>query len=146
MTDDDDRTIEQLRAMAIRLDPVPGAVTDLARAALSTRRIDEALAELVADSASDALAVARGEAMRLLSFTHGAVAIELQVHVEDGTAALRGLVSGATAEVVVQTPGTERRVPIDENGWFTADGLPVGLLRLRLRAGDTPVTTSWVTI
>ena len=146
MTDYDDRTIERLRAMADRMDPVPDAVTELARVALSSRRIDEALAELVADSANESAAVARGEPMRLLSFTHGAVAIELQVHAEDGTAALRGLVSGATGEVVLQTPGRERRVPIDESGWFTADGLPTGLLRLRLRAGDAPVTTSWVTI
>ena len=96
MTDDDDQTIERLRATADRMDPVPDAVTELARAALYTRRIDEALAELVADSANETAAVARGEPMRLLSFTHGAVAIELQVQAEDGTAALRGLARAVT--------------------------------------------------
>lgn len=148
MIDDDDELVDRLRTIAVRVDSPPDFVTDLARAALSTRRIDDVLAELVHDSMTDTLALARGddEQLRLLSFEHGAVSIELQVHTVGNAVSVRGLVSGATGEVVVQTATSSRSAPIDEEGWFTANSLPTGLLRLRLCTGDTTVTTSWITL
>jgi hypothetical protein len=147
--DDDDLLIERLRSIGDRVDPVPDLVGTAGRAALSTRRLDSALAELVTDSLTGAASLARApgdEQIRLLSFEYGAVAVELQVHHAAGTVAIRGLVSGATGEVVVESAAGRHPTPIDADGWFTVSGLPPGRLRLRLWAGDTAVTTSWVTL
>ncbi|GIG88637.1 hypothetical protein [Plantactinospora endophytica] len=143
----DDELVDRLRAIAVRVDPPPDFVAELARAALSTRRIDEVLAELVHDSTTELPALARSddEQLRLLSFEHGAVSIELQVHTVDGTVSIRGLVDGATGDVTVETSRGSREAPVDEEGWFTVDGLATGVLRLRVPAGDTTVTTSWIT-
>ncbi|GAA3733633.1 hypothetical protein GCM10022225_14790 [Plantactinospora mayteni] len=147
MTEDEDDLVGRLRAIAVRVDPPPEVVAELARAALSTRRIDAVLAELVQDSTTEMPALARGadEQLRLLSFEHGTVSIELQVHSTGDTVSIRGLVGGATGDVTVETPGGSRSTPIDDEGWFTVDGLAAGLLRLRVPAGDTTVTTSWIT-
>lgn len=148
MTDDDaDELVERLRAIAGQVDPPPAAVTAAARAALATRRLDEEFAALVSDSATDTLALVRGgDEPRLLSFEGPTAAVEVQVHDAGGTRALRGLVTGASGEVVVETPAGRRTVPIDAHGWFTADGLAPGLCRLRLSAGTTAITTGWVTL
>src|SRR3954447_12070309 len=54
VTMDDDATLEELRALLTRMDPVPDRLDEAARAAFTWRTIDAELAELMADSA-DAL-------------------------------------------------------------------------------------------
>jgi hypothetical protein len=147
MTDDHDILMERLRTIAAAVDGPPPSVAEAARAALSTRRLDEELAELVLDSAAGTPVAARDgdDDIRLLSFETATVSIEVQLTEVAGSVSLRGLVSGATGEVVVETAGERRSAPIDADGWFTVDRLPSGLVRLRLRATDgTAVTTSWV--
>jgi len=56
---------------------------------------------------------------------------------------VRGLVTGAVGEVVVETPHSRRSAPITD-GWFTVTDVPSGLVRVRLTAADgTSVITQW---
>lgn len=145
MTDDD--LLARLRDAAARLDPPPRPVVDAARAALSTRRLDDELATLVTDSELVGSGVVRAEdgEPRLLSYETAAVSLELQVeHVRDRVV-LRGLVTGAGGEAEVETASGRHTASIGADGWFTVTGLPTGALRVRVRgAGGTAVTTGWV--
>jgi hypothetical protein len=98
--------------------------------------------------ASDAFAVAREDSgrVRVLSFSCQEVAVELQVHPVGARFALRGLVSGATGHVTADTATGPRTAPVTPDGWFTLADLPPGPFRLRVPAGDSTVTTSWVTL
>ncbi|WP_158847755.1 hypothetical protein [Saccharothrix deserti] len=145
----DDDILERLRHAAAAVDPVPDLVTRSAQAALSTRRVDEELAELVADS--ELLAAGRVRApdddVRLLSFETAGVSVELQVEYAGGLVSMRGLVSGASGEAVVEVAGERHAVPIDEEGWFVATGLPRGATRVRVTAVDgTAVVTRWTSL
>ena len=148
MSSRDDILLDQLRRIAARSDRPPEYVDAAARAALSTRRLGEELAELVADSESLVGASAvrdDGPPLRLLTFQTSVVSIEVQVERVAGRRSVRGQVSGASGEVTVETATRTHHVPIDERGWFMIDDLPDGVVRLRLHADDgSPVTTSWV--
>jgi hypothetical protein len=144
----EDALMARLGGLLDRLDPVPAEVVTEARALFGLRRLDEELAELVRDSAEDrgGLLVVRGEGdVRLISFETGPVTVELQV-TERGTA--RDLVAQvmgtALARAEVETSAGRREVPV-EDSLFSVDGVPAGLLRLRLRtAAGRDLVTSWV--
>jgi hypothetical protein len=140
----------RLRVLAGEADPVPSLVLDAARAAFTLRTLDAELAELVHDSAVDAdLVLVRGpdDDVRMLSFEHGSVAIDLQVSQTPAGPELLGLVTGAVGDVEVEQGGTRRSVPLDEAGRFVVRDLVAGPLRLHLRAEDgTAVATSWVNL
>jgi hypothetical protein len=154
---EDDRLIERLRAIALEADPPPTLVTAAAEAALLTRRLDTELALLVADSGGELPRLARGEdeQVRMLTFEAASVVIELEIRSAGstgGSLSLRGLVTGAAGEVVVETgnpgspAGTVRRAAaLNAEGWFTMDGLESGVLRLHVPTAGGAVTTSWVT-
>jgi hypothetical protein len=147
VTDSDDQLMDRLRLMAARIEGRPRLVDDSARAALATRRLDAELAELVLDSApEEVVAGVRGnQQTRLVSFQAATVTVELQVHESADRLALRGLVSGATGRVVVETTREQRVASIDSDGWFAIGDLPRGSLRLRLQDADgAAVTTSWM--
>jgi hypothetical protein len=141
---EDDPAIEELMARlrdaAAVADPVPGHVLAAARAALDTRRLDEELAALVADSAlADAGVRAADAEVRLLSFEAADVTLELQVEYRGDEVAVRGLVTGAAGDAVVEVAGVRHTVPVDE-GWFAVTGLPRGATRVRVGS----IVTSWV--
>jgi hypothetical protein len=144
----DDSLMHRLQVLLNRLDPTPPEVATEARALLGLRRLDEELAELVRDSAEDrgGVLVVRGEGdVRLISFETGPVTVELQV-TERGSA--RDLVAQVTGTALlgaeVETAAGRREVPI-EDSLFTADDVPAGLLRLRLRTiSGRDLVTSWV--
>ena len=146
----DDVLLAQLRAVLDAVDPMPAQVTVEASALFGLRRLDEQLAELVRDSAEDrgGLLAVRGEGdVRLISFETGPVTVELQV-TERGP--VRDLVAQVTGAVVagaeVETAAGRRPVPI-EDSLFTVEGVPAGLLRLRLRtAAGRDLVTSWVRV
>jgi hypothetical protein len=146
----EDMLLARLRAVLDDVDPVPAHVTGGAKELLGLRRLDEELAELVRDSTEDrgGLLAVRGDGdVRLISFETGPVTVELQV-TERGPA--RDLVAQVTGTAVVgaevETGGGRRSVPV-EDSLFTLDGLPAGLLRLRLRiAGGRDLVTSWVRV
>jgi len=149
MNHDDEVLIGRLRAIAALVDDPPSWLDQTARAALSTRRLDGELAELMLDSdlSQTALVRAAEDGVRLLSFETASVSIELQIEDVDGRLTLRGLVSGASGEAVIEMASESRIVPISAQGWFVVVDLPRGAVRVRLRALDgTTVTTSWVSV
>jgi hypothetical protein len=130
----------RLRNAAAELDPVPAHVLAAARAALDTRRLDEELAALVADSAlADAGVRAADAEVRLLSFEAADVSLELQVEYRGDDVSVRGLVTGATGDAVIEVAGERHTAPVDE-GWFAVTGLPRGATRVHIG----PIVTSWV--
>lgn len=142
---DDDELMSDLRRISSQVDPVPEIVIDNACAALSTRRIDEELADLLLDSAAESDQI-RGdqEHVRLLSFQLAGFSLEIQVEYTDERVSLRGLVDGLPGEVDLELGGEHRRLTVDADGGFTAQ-LPRGAARFRLRAHDGRlVTTRWV--
>lgn len=147
--DEDDLLMEQLRRIAAEIDPPPEHVVAAARAALSTRRLDEELAELVMDSELVETGYVRSgpTPVRLLSFESAAVSVELQVEETAAGRSVRGLVAGAAGEVVLETLHERRTALLDEDGWFTIDGAPAGNARFRLRTtAGAAVMSSWVSL
>ena len=128
---------------------MPPQVVVEARALFGLRRLDEELAELVRDTAEQprgGVLVVRGEGdVRLISFETGPVTVELQVIDRGSARDLVAQVTGTTVvEAEVETAAGRRPVPM-EDSLFTADGVPSGLLRLRLRtATGRDLVTSWV--
>ena len=149
---DDDELMTALRRVAERVDPPPPVVLAAARAALSTRRLDAELAELVLDSHADAELAGAGvragpDAVRVLSFESAAVTVELQVRAVGSGAAVRGLVDGAAGPITLETRAERREVAVDDEGWFTIDAVPRGPARLVLTKPDGAATaTSWTTL
>jgi len=146
----DDVLLIRLRTVLDQVDPMPAGMTVEASALFGLRRLDEELAELVRDSAQDhgGVLVVRGEGdVRLISFETGPVAVELQV-TERG--AMRDLVAQVTGTALlgaeVETVLGRRSVPV-EDSLFAVDGVPAGLLRLRLDTGvGRDLVTSWVKV
>ena len=146
----EDGMLIRLAALLERVDPIPAQVTVQASALFGLRRLDEELAELVRDSAEEhgRLLAVRGEGdVRLISFETGPVAVELQV-TERGTA--RDLVAQITGTEVARAEvetSTGRRPVTVQDSLFTMDGVPAGLLRLRLLTGTgRDLVTSWVKV
>lgn len=148
MTSDDelDELMGRLRRSADQVGPVPDGVVDAARAAFLSRRLDEELAELVFDSAQTAGVVrGPGETVRLLSFEGGGVSVEVQVEQSGARVTIRGVVTGATGQAVLETSARQHSTAIDDEGWFVVPGVAAGPARIRLTATDgTAVVTPWV--
>lgn len=145
-----DALLARLRAVLDDVDPVPAPLLAGAKALFGLRRLDEELAELVRDSADDSsrLLAVRGEGdVRLISFETGPVTVELQVTERGSIRDLVAQVTGtAVVEAEVETGGGRRLVPV-EDCLFTLDGIPAGLLRLRLRTrAGRDLVTSWVRV
>jgi hypothetical protein len=144
----DDELMEHLRRIASEVDAAPDLVTESARAAFSTRRLDDELAELLHDSGVTTSAAVRGAqpGPRLLSFESGEVSLELQIEEVHGRLVLRGIAIGTVGDAEVETTTTGPHVAaIDHQGWFRVETLPVEALRVRVRAANgTAVTTSWI--
>ena len=146
----DEALLAALRRMVEALDPVPAHLAQGATALIGLRRLDEELAELIRDSAEERgrLLAVRGEGdVRLISFETGPVTVELQVTERGGLRDLVAQVSGtAVARAEVETPTGRSPVAVDDS-LFTVDGVPAGLLRLRLfTATGRDLVTSWVKV
>ena len=147
----DEALIEQLRN-TLQADAVPQSVTDAAKAALSWRRIDAELAELLSDSALDAEpALARGEAVvRSVSFSAGKTIVELEVHQDRERRTLLGQLSpAATWTVEVQGTDGSAAEPVrsDLLGRFRIALQRGGTIRLRLSGAEGAVIeTAWIPI
>jgi hypothetical protein len=144
---------EQLRRIAIEADPVPELVLESARAALSLRRLDAELAEMVHDSDIDGVAAVRGPAddaegnVRLLSFEAPGMSISAQISTSATTRSLLGQVAGAQAtSVALQTPRDEYLAELADAGMFRLDHLPAGPVRLVVATANRAVVGDWITI
>src|SRR5262249_35689625 len=124
---DDDLLMADLRRVAASADPMPRHVDESARAVLATRRLGEELAALLTDSALQAELVRSTDDVRLLYFESPHVSLELEVEPESGHGVgVKGLVTGATGDAVVESAGTRRLAAIAPEGWFSVAGLPRG--------------------
>ena len=147
----DEALIDQLRDV-FRADAVPPSVIEAAKAALTWRRIDAELAELLSDSALDAEpALARGAALvRAVSFSAGKTIVELEIHHDRDRRSLLGQMSpAATWTVEVQRADGSAAEPVrsDLLGRFRIALEHGGTIRLRLTGGDgTLIETAWIPI
>ena len=149
----DDATAQALlaavRAAQEEHDPVPPDVLAAAKGSYAWRTIDAELAELVEDTALDALAGVRGtEAPRLLTFLAGPATLMLEVTSEGAARRVLGQVAGAAAgSVEVRHRDGRVTVPCDALGRFEASDVPAGPLSIGCAVdGVGTVVTSWVTV
>jgi hypothetical protein len=144
----DDELMDRLRRIADDVDAAPELVSESARAAFSTRRLDDELAELLHDSdLTPSQGVRRAQpGPRLLSFEVGDVSLEIQVDEAQGRLAVRGIAVGTVGDAEIETTTTgSRTAAIDDRGWFRIDDLPSGPLRVRVHTADgQAVTTGWI--
>jgi hypothetical protein len=143
-TSDPDPLLSDLRRVLDLVEPVPERSLELARAAFDWRTMDAELAELVADSAVDAVAVRAEGQPRLVTFEHGENAIELEIH----RRGVRRLIIGQldperAADVKIEPFRSDPLVTrADEDGRFSfelAEGGPVKLKALTLE-------TDWLVV
>ena len=152
MSEQDERVLGELRRLAGELDPVPDEVTAYAKAALSWRRVDAELAELLSDSAlePESLAATRGLAQaRWIVFR--ASALELDVALRqavDGSVFLGQLAPPGPAAIEVQRDdgSVAAAGEADELGRFRLELATGGRIRLLVRREPPapPVETSWL--
>lgn len=144
----DDELMASLRRIADEVDAAPDLVSEAARAAFSTRHLDDELAELLHDSGLTSSHGVRDAqpGPRLLSFEVGDVSLEIQLEVVQGQLTVRGIAVGAVGDAEIETTTSGRRTaPIDANGWFRVDRLPSEPLRVRVYGADgKSVTTGWI--
>jgi hypothetical protein len=148
MSTESDDTLQELLGSALRhAEPVPEHVLESARGAFTWRTIDEELAALVFDSATELTGVRdRGEARQL---TFQGPGIEIEVMVSDPTTRriVGQLVPAQTAAVELEAASGTITGTADHLGRFTIDGVPAEPVRLGVRvAGGVTVTTDWVVL
>jgi len=132
---------------------VPETFRAVGRVVFPVLDLDAELAALTFDSATQPLALVRGDvddsgdepaAVRALSFAHAQLTIHLQM--ADG-AVLGQLVPPQCAELVLQTQtGKPAEISTDEDGWFVLRPVPTGRFRLRCRTSEHAVVTAWITL
>lgn len=147
---DEERILAELRRIAASVDPVPSLVVESARAALTLRRLDAELLELVRDSADDRVGVltVRGETdVRMVSFEFPPVTVEVQITELPEGCDLMAHVSGVElAGARVETESTQRELDTDD-GTLVVERIPNGLFRLHLETTDGHAyATSWVRV
>jgi hypothetical protein len=157
----DDELMAGLRRAAAQIDPVPDAVVQAARAAISTRDIDGELAVLLADSYSHSepglggvfeqvrSRAAAQDRPRLLTFSGGGVQIDLELSPRDGLMDVIGQLTGAAPGdcALQQATADWQRLQVDDVGRFLSSGMSHGPMRVRCRSEHaTVVTTAWVTV
>ena len=151
--DDHEKLLEELRLLVNQVDPVPPEVTKFADAALSWRRIDAELADLLSDtaleSAASAAAVRGGERARSVSFRSSDLEIDLEIQRADGggVSILGQLAPAARAAIEVQRDDESKlaSAEADDLGRFRLELPEAGRVRLRVvREERAPVETSWI--
>jgi hypothetical protein len=147
-TDPDDDALQDLLGVALReADPVPEHVLAAARGAWTWRTIDQELAALVFDSATELTGVRDRDAARQLTFQ--APGLEIEVMVADpSTRRLVGqLVPAQPATVVLAGTGASLEQEADRFGRFSFDVVPAGPVRISVTAPDgSTIATDWVVL
>jgi hypothetical protein len=146
--DPDDDTLQDLLTVALRDgDPVPRHVIAAARGAWTWRTIDQELADLVFDSATELTGVRDLAEARQLTFQ--APGLEIEVMVADpASRRLVGQLVPAQA-TTVRLEGTDGAIEheSDRFGRFSFDDAPSGPVRLSVTTPDgTTVTTDWILV
>ena len=150
--DDVDRTILDTVAEVFRTaDPLPAGLTEDIKFALTVQAMHAEVAELQRLGAESALA--RSEYTRTQTMTFSAETLSVMVTlspIDADEVRVDGWVTGCDAPVVVEIRGEGRTVSteVDDDGRFTIDPVPRGLVRfVFLPEGDMrPVITPSVEI
>jgi hypothetical protein len=142
-----DDALQALLGQALRTaEPVPDKVFAGARAAWTWRTIDEELAELVFDSASELTGVRSEDTARQLTFRSPGVEIEVMV-VDDVSRRIVGqLIPPGDFAVRLAVADELLEVSTDRLGRFTFEAVAPGPVRISIVDPDgTPiVSTEWV--
>jgi hypothetical protein len=146
----------ELRSFFAEVDPVPPLISETAKASLGWRRLDADLAELLSDSAlvDEALALTRGSEApaRAVTFSSGALTIDIEVHADDQGRTLLGALSPpAPATIEIQRMAEPPlSADADRLGRFRVRLPGGGPIRLRILGADAsaaaPVETSWIRV
>jgi hypothetical protein len=155
--DPNEPLLDELRTLFARIDRLPPTVTEAAKAALTWRRVDAELAELLSDSTVDAepLALARGSGIpvRSVCFSAGEVTIDIEIHAAAPRRVLLGQLSPpAVARIEIQIAAGDPAIAVESDG--------LGRFRTQLPSGETVrlrvmghergwgggIETSWFTI
>lgn len=144
----DEALLGELRVVLAQVDPVPGHVLEAARAAFRVRNLDQELATLVADSASELGSPAPVRTLltlRTLSFEASETGVELELSAAGKRFDLQGQVlGGVRGPVVVDHSEGAAQAEADELGWFEVRGVGAGRLRVRWTDGaGRPTVTAW---
>jgi hypothetical protein len=153
---EDDALLEELRALAARLDPVPERVREGAHAAYTWRTIDAELIALTRDSAieqeREPALVRATTGPRVLVFESEHISIEIEVtpNSQQHLRVVGQLVPAVRAEIEVQQGAGALTTESDELGRFLIEGLSPGPARLRCRIpagqGGRCLATEWTQI
>jgi hypothetical protein len=142
----DDETLRGLLTAALQQsDPVPHHVVAAAGGAWTWRTIDQELADLVFDSATELTGVRDRESARQLTFRAQGLEIEVMVADAASRRLVGQLVPAQTTTVRLEGAETSLEQQSDRFGRFTFDGAPAGPLRFAVTPSDgSTVTTDWV--
>ncbi len=148
MTVSDDELLELVGRALRAADPVPDHVLAGARAALTWRTIDQELAELVFDSASELSGVRSSDTARQLTFRAPGVEIEVMVVDDDSRRIVGQLIP--PGEFTVQLAVGDRTIDetTDRLGRFTFEAVAPGPVRITIvdPDGTHVVSTEWVVL
>lgn len=148
---EDEQLLARLGAIAHELDPPPPMIYQMGYQVYQLYRIDDELAELVADSWLDSHAVREvASDTRLLSFEGPGAAIDIEVVREGATLSILGQLTRSVFEPVRGRAFLEFRSGqtvssgIDGDGWFEFTAPPKRLVRFRIETPGAPtVITAW---
>ncbi|MCB0873607.1 MAG: hypothetical protein H6531_00535 [Actinobacteria bacterium] len=149
----DRRLLDEIGEMLRVADPVPDHVRLAARSAVAWRRMNEGIAELLHDSASDAaeaaMAVRGTQHIRALSFqSSDGVLLELEITGQPvGHIVIGQIVPESEAIVTVRVGETERTAAADALGRFRIDDVPSGPMSVHCQLPDgRTIVTSWTSL
>jgi RNA polymerase sigma factor (sigma-70 family) len=129
-----------------RVDPVPDHVLASARGAFAWRTIDQELADLVFDSATELTGTRDPGAARQLTFRSKGVEIEIMLIDSSERRLVGQLVPAHTTTVRLDSTGHSHEQVSDQYGRFSFDGVATGPVRLSISGteGTRDVLTDWV--
>jgi hypothetical protein len=146
MSVSDDDLLELVGRALRAADPVPDRVLEGARAAWTWRTIDEELAELVFDSASELTGVRSEDTARQLTFRSPGMEIEVMVTDDTSRRVVGQLVPPGAYTITLIAGDTELTAATDRLGRFSFDPVAPGPVRMAVAdpEGTHVVTTEWV--
>jgi hypothetical protein len=144
--DPDDDALQELLTIALRQgDPVPRHVIAAARGAWTWRTIDQELADLVFDSATELTGVRDREGARQLTFRAPGLEIEVMVADPASRRLVGQLVPAQATTVRLEGTDDARDQESDRFGRFTFDNAPSGPVRFTVSTTEgATVTTDWI--